>query len=442
MNPPQQTDIVIIGGGVAGTSLFYVLKHFTSVQNVVLIEKEKDFGLVNSHFTNNSQTLHVGDIESNYSLKKATEVKKNTSYLIAYLEKIKRSPIYKKGPKMLLAIGDHEIAELEKRFETFKHLFPEMKLLSRDEIGSLEPNLIVGRTQPVRAIATTGYTVDFHRLSQSFVQKTKTDEHFQSFTRTTVSHIQKTETGFTVQTSRGNIEAKAVAVMTGPHSLWFAKELGYGKHLGILPVAGSFYFSTKKNLLSGKVYTMQEPKLPFAAIHGDPEIRDASITRFGPTAKVLPLLERHNNKTFLPFLKTSAWSIRGVASLFKIISDPTLFLYVLKNLLFDIPLLGRYFFLQDAKKIIPSLKYAHIRPARNYGGIRPQVVNTQTMKMEMGEAEIVGENIVFNITPSPGASTCLGNAAQTAKLLCRFVGESFLQKDWNTELEPLSNELK
>ena len=33
----------------------------------------------------------------------------------------------------------------------------------------------------------------------------------------------------------------------------------------------------------------------------------------------------------------------------------------------------------------------------------------------MGEAKLSGEKIIFNITPSPGASTCLGNAYADTK---------------------------
>ncbi len=33
--------------------------------------------------------------------------------------------------------------------------------------------------------------------------------------------------------------------------------------------------------------------------------------------------------------------------------------------------------------------------------IRPQIINLQTKRLELGEAKIVGKDILFNITPSP-----------------------------------------
>jgi malate dehydrogenase (quinone) len=60
-------DVLIVGGGVVGTALLYTLSKYTDIKNIGLIEKYSDLGLVNSASTKNSQTLHFGDIETNYS---------------------------------------------------------------------------------------------------------------------------------------------------------------------------------------------------------------------------------------------------------------------------------------------------------------------------------------------------------------------------------------
>ncbi len=48
-----------------------------------------------------------------------------------------------------------------------------------------------------------------------------------------------------------------------------------------------------------------------------------------------------------------------------------------------------------------------------------------TKKLELGEAKILGEKIIFNITPSPGASTCLGNAFEDTSKLMEFLSDRF-----------------
>ncbi len=43
----------------------------------------------------------------------------------------------------------------------------------------------------------------------------------------------------------------------------------------------------------------------------------------------------------------------------------------------------------------------------------------------MGEAKITGDKIIFNITPSPGASTCLQNAFEDTEKLISFLGNGY-----------------
>src|SRR5665811_235251 len=79
-------EVLIIGGGVVGTALLYTLSKYTDIRNICLIEKYSDFGLVNSASYNNSQTLHFGDIETNYSIDKARSVKQMADMVMKYLE--------------------------------------------------------------------------------------------------------------------------------------------------------------------------------------------------------------------------------------------------------------------------------------------------------------------------------------------------------------------
>jgi malate dehydrogenase (quinone) len=204
------------------------------------------------------------------------------------------------------------------------------------------------------------------------------------------------------------MKASVVVVAAGGHSLMYAKSLGYGKNLSILSMAGSFYTGPK--VLNGKVYTIQQPKLPFAAIHGDPEVHSAEVTRFGPTAMPIFQLERHNWSSFWEYWKTFGLGLSPVISLSKIIFDRVLFAYVFMNFLYDLPYFGKRLFIKEVRKIVPSLKLNELRFARGIGGTRPQIVNNTTRKLELGEAKLTGDNIIFSITPSPGASTCLGNA--------------------------------
>ena len=424
-------DVLIVGGGVVGTALLYTLSKYTDIKSIGLIEKYSDFGLVNSASYNNSQTLHFGDIETNYSIDKAKSVKRMADMVMKYLETEKNNPtgkkIFSKYSKMVLAVGANQVKELKQRYPAFSELFPKLRMIERDEIGKIEPRVLEGRDpgQEILALVTEdGYTVDYKRLCHSFVDNAlmknpELDIHLD----TKLLKISKNEDQYSVVTSKGEFRSSVVIIAAGGHSLMIAKSLGYGKNLALLSMAGSFYTAPK--VLNGKVYTIQVPKLPFAAIHGDPEVHNEQITRFGPTAKPIFQLERHNMSTFFEYWKTFGLGLSPILSLLKIISDRVLFSYIFINFLYDLPFIGKRLFIKEIRKIVPSLKVSELKYAKGIGGTRPQIVNNTTRKLEMGEAKLDGDKIIFNITPSPGASTCLGNAYSDTQEVIKFLDNKF-----------------
>lgn len=430
MSPSTEIyEVAIIGAGVSGTALLYTLSHYTNINNIALIEKHQEVARVNSHRTSNSQTLHFGDIETNYTLEKAGKVNRAASLVKNYLLQFDREQkIYTKYPKMVLAVGQEQVEKLRSRYEEFKELFPDLRLIKRQEIEEIEPNVLAGRdaTEEVLALYTTeGYTIDFQKLARSFLDRVleRTDKRITVQLGHKIQKIERVGELYRIQSDRETIFAKTVAVTAGAHSLLFAKSLGYGQHYALLCVAGSFYLAPE--VLQGKVYTVQLKKLPFAAIHGDPEVDDRKITRFGPTAKVLPLLERHHYGTLFEYFQTAGLSIDAIASFLKILSDPFFLKYIVRNFLYDLPWIGKRLFIHEVRTIVPSIRLRDLRYARGYGGIRPQIVNLKTRSLELGEAKIIGDNILFNITPSPGASTCLYNAQEDAQRLVSYLGHSY-----------------
>jgi malate dehydrogenase (quinone) len=422
-------EVAIIGAGVCGTSLLYSLSNYTNINKIVLIEKEADVALINSSKNSNSQTLHFGDIETNYTLAKATKVNSAASLVKNYLLKNDTAKsIYTKYHKMVLAVGQEQAVKLKKRYEEFKQLFPDLSLLNRLEIEAIEPKVLEGRgsDEEILGLFTPeGYTIDFHLLSESFLANatSNTTKNVDLLFNSKVTKITKIDSLFYIKTLDKTIIAKTVAIAAGAHSLLFAKSLGYGLNYALLTVAGSFYFAPA--LLKGKVYTVQRKKLPFAAIHGDPEVDNNQITRFGPTAKVLPMLERHNYSTVIEYFQTAGLSSRAILSFINILSDPVILKYILTNFIYDFPIIGKRLFIKEVRKIIPTIELKDLTFAKGYGGVRPQIVNLNTKALEMGEAKIIGDKIIFNITPSPGASTCLQNALEDTEKLITFLGDRY-----------------
>ena len=189
----KEYEVVIIGGGVTGTSLLYTLSNFTDIKSIALIEKEKKIAIINSNSANNSQTLHFGDIETNYSKEKAIIVKEAAELVAGYVEKSGKH-LFNKTKKIVLAVGS-EIKDLEKRYEDIKDIFPKLKKINRGQIAQLEPNIVKGRdpNQEIMALCSEdGYAINYRKLSESFVEKSlKTNTIIDLMMSTRVKDIKK-----------------------------------------------------------------------------------------------------------------------------------------------------------------------------------------------------------------------------------------------------------
>jgi malate dehydrogenase (quinone) len=414
----SQYDLLIIGAGVSGSALFYLATQYSDIQRIGIIEKYAAPARVNSLSSNNSQTLHCGDIETNYTLEKALKVKRAACMLRNYATaQPDAHHIIFKYPKMVLGVGAQECQKLRERFTVFGPHYPKLRLLEKDEIAEIEPAVVdMGegrRTDKIVALGSTDeYTaVNFETLARSFVRQAQlvpgkeVDAHYNQ----QVQHIKVEEDYFRVDTDAASYTCRSLVVCAGGHSLKLAHDLGYGLHYSCLPVAGSYYFTPQ--ILNGKVYTVQNDALPFAAIHGDPDVMVPGATRFGPTALMLPVLERYNLDTLPDFLRVFRFDRRVARVLWDLMKVRDIRNYMLKNMLFEIPFIRRLLFLRDVRKIVPALRLRDLRFAKKVGGIRPQLIDKDHERLMLGEAKIdTGKGAIFNMTPSPGGTSCLENA--------------------------------
>jgi len=438
-------DVVIVGGGISGAATFYELAKYTDVKKICILEKYETLATLNTKATSNSQTIHVGDIETNYTLEKAKITKRTAKMVEKFcLQYELQDKVMFSHQKMALGVGDKEVEFITNRYNEFKELFPYLELWDKEKLKELEPKLIEmpdGSDRPENIIAMGARdqytTVNYGLMTEELVKQaqacedTITDAYFNS----QVDTIIKTSYGYELTTTKKEkFSAKFVIVTAGAHSLYLAHKMGHGKRMGTLSMAGSFYVTTK-HLLNGKVYMVQNDKLPFAALHGDPDILLDGKTRFGPTALILPKLERYKPGTYLDFFKTLNLDFDIIKIFWDLIKDSDIRNYLLKNFLFEIPIINKKVFLKDVRKIIPSLTECDLEYAKGFGGVRPQVLDKDKQKLLLGEASIdTGEGIIFNMTPSPGATSCLGNAERDLYKICKFLNLKFNEKQFLIDL--------
>ncbi len=433
-------EVIVVGGGISGAALFFELAKYSNANKICLLEKYEDLATLNSKGSSNSQTIHVGDIETNYTLEKAKITKRTAKMVEKFcLQYDLQDKIMFKHQKMALGVGKDEVEFITKRYHEFKELFPYLELWDKEKLKELEPKVVykdkeqtIERPEPIIAMgANCQYTtVDFGAMTKELIKAAQsaneektTDVYFNS----EVEDIEKVDDIFKLTLTNGDVyTADFVVVNAGAHSLYLAHKMGYGQNMGSLSVAGSFYITNEK-YLNGKVYMVQNDKLPFAALHGDPDILEGEKTRFGPTALALVLLERyHGWKTLPQAIKTMAIDGSILKIMWDLFKDKDIGQYIFKNFLFETPIINKYLFVRDAQKIVPSLSVDDLKYAKGFGGVRPQVLNKDEKKLMLGEASVnPGTGIIFNMTPSPGATSCLGNAQRDIKIVCDYLKLEF-----------------
>ncbi|WP_121020747.1 FAD-dependent oxidoreductase [Helicobacter vulpis] len=442
-------DVIIVGGGVSGCALLWTLSQYTDLKKIALVERERDVARVSSNAKANSQTIHDGAIETNYTAQKAKKVKLAAEKIrrYAFNKNLQNKAIFEMQ-KMAIGVGDKECAFIAKRHEEFKEIYPGLTFFDKAKIKEIEPMVIAeqhGLDRPENVVGS-GFEkywcgMNFELLSKNFVQEAVSlNPENEVFFRFKVGKIERCMDEWAVISTEGDeIYGKFVLVDAGSYSLPLAQSMGYGLDLGCLPVAGSFYF-VPSELLRGKVYTVQNPKLPFAALHGDPDVWIKGKTRLGPTALAMPKLERHKTSC----LKGISWElfkmdfnmdVMGIV--FDLFTERDIRNYVFKNMVFELPYVGKRKFLHDARKIIPSLALSDLQYASGFGEVRPQVLDRAKKKLILGERKITThQGITFNMTPSPGATSCLENALKDAKEITQYLGAHLDVEHFYEDLSP------
>jgi L-2-hydroxyglutarate oxidase LhgO len=184
---PYRADIAIIGGGVIGLAIASQVAK--EGREVYVLEKNEAFGQEQS--SRNSEVIHAGIYYEKDSLK-AKMCLEGNGLLYEICEK--NGIAYKKCGKVIVATDYVEAEELEKLYRRGKDNGVPLKMLSRKEMGLLEPNIkgIAAFFSP-----TTGI-VDSYALMRYFLKKAR-DNGMQIAYKTEVVGIEKILNGYKVK---------------------------------------------------------------------------------------------------------------------------------------------------------------------------------------------------------------------------------------------------
>lgn len=180
-------DIAIIGGGVIGSAIARELSKYQA--NICVIEREED--ICNGTSKANSAIIHAGFDAKPGSLKAKLNVRGNE--MMETLSKELDIPFTRNG-SLVVCTKDQDRAGLDELLEKgHQNGVPNLKILDRDELIAMEPNLSDDVTCALYA-PTGGIVCPFH-MTYAFAENACMNG-VAFHLNTKVTNIQKTETGY------------------------------------------------------------------------------------------------------------------------------------------------------------------------------------------------------------------------------------------------------
>lgn len=264
-NRPEETDIIIIGGGVIGASIAYSLCRYEL--SIILLEKHNDIALGATRA--NSGIVHAGYDPPPGSLMARLNVEG-----AAMMESVCKDldVLYFKCGSLLVASGAQEDEVVRGLYERgIQNGVEGLKVLSGDEARSREPALTAGVTSALYA-PSAGIVNPWELcigLSEVFVicggQVRLNSE---------VKSIVHTGEGFLVQTSSGNYKAKIIINAAGLYSDIVHKMVSE-VDFSIIPSRGEYFLLDKNqgSAINGVIFGCPTPEtkgvLIARTIHGN-----------------------------------------------------------------------------------------------------------------------------------------------------------------------------
>lgn len=252
-----QYDVAIIGGGIVGLATAMAL---SKRAKVVVLEAEDRLA---AHQTgNNSGVIHSGLYYKPGSLK-ARNCTTGRQVLYKFCQE--HDIAHDNCGKVAVATDESQLPSLEEllRRGTANGL-DGLKKISGEEIKEYEPHVsgIAALYVPQTGI------VDFVEVCEKFAGVVK--EHGGNIQLETRFLALKNESqGLVLETSQGDIRAKALINCGGLYSDRIARTCGVDPKLTIIPFRGEYYELVPKShgLVNNLVYPVPDPRFPFLGVH-------------------------------------------------------------------------------------------------------------------------------------------------------------------------------
>jgi sarcosine oxidase subunit beta len=215
----QTADVVIIGGGIVGSSIAWHLTH-AGCKSLLVIERESSQG-------KGSTGKSMGGVRAQFSTPANIQMSLYSIPFYARFEEVVRHPAdYRPQGYLFLATKDSHLAYLRNNFERQKKLgLKTARLLSADEIRTMLPQIRSDDVLGGSFCSTDGF-VDPYSVMNGFMVSAV--EHGATlWKKAEVTGITKDQEGaFRMETSRGPVSTRTIVNAAGAWAAQIAKFVG------------------------------------------------------------------------------------------------------------------------------------------------------------------------------------------------------------------------
>ena len=280
-------DIVIIGGGILGTSISYFLSFLNKSRKIAVVEQADKVAFHTSG--RNTGKVHAPYLYNPEKKKLFAKAAFHGYEMWEEYVKLRDLP-FKKDGVIEVALDQKGISVLEKYLRWGKQnglSDSDIKLMSSEELKKIEPEIKCQAALYVYKDASTNYST----LTNSIMKDSK--ENGTSFLlNSRVSKIKKEKDSWTITlNNERKIYAKYLINAAGGESIDIAHDVGVAKNLTDVHFRGEYWKVPKKynNLTKTSVYSVPEfPDYPFLDPHwiirvdGSCEVGPNAVPVFSP----------------------------------------------------------------------------------------------------------------------------------------------------------------
>lgn len=357
-------DYVIVGAGIVGLTVASELKRRYPSVRIMIVDKED---LLGTHASGrNSGVLHCGIYYGSDTIK-ARVCSRGAARLIDFAKQY--GIAYSQSGKVILATSESEVATLERLMQNAKDNGINAQQISQQELHELEP-----AAAPVFGAIYCKDTAVID--SPAVLQQLRVLLEQQGVVFRFGCLVKGLRSGNRLKTSQGDLSFGFLFNCAGAHADTLARHFDLAQDYALVPFKGIYWkLSQAANpLVRSNIYPVPDVALPFLGVHLTRVINGDVYV--GPTA--IPVLGRENYSRLQGTHLKEAWCISyRLGSMY--LRNQNNFRRLAAT---EMAKYKKSTFLSAARKLVPTLKATDFVPTSK-AGIRPQLINVKTKKLEM-----------------------------------------------------------